>query len=303
VVHLKQNSELIRLLPLVVGQRYDVDQLGWTTRASFLAYGCRIGVRVNDVRVLKLVPKCLPYGSKPSKMQKVDRLYSLFIPGIRKNPKHRVPNVLFGSAECLACSFEATDVLEMLERDARLFVAEHAQRRIFVHAGVVGWNGRAIVIPGKSMSGKTRLTAALVRAGASYYSDEFAVFDEQGRVHPYAKPLSVRGGDGYSQTDLPVETFGGRTGTTPLRVGMVLVTRYGNRARWRPQGISAGMGALALLANTIAVRRQPEKTLDVLRKAVCTASVLKGLRGEAGAVVESMLLSDDLPHLQRLGIR
>jgi hypothetical protein len=299
VAHSKQNSELMRGLPMVVGEQYKVDQLGWSARASFVAYGRRIGVRVNHAGVLKLLPKHLPYGSKPSQVQNVDRLYSLFTTGLRKNPKHRIPNALFGGAECLACSFELSDVLEMLERDARLFVAEHAQRRIFVHAGVVGWNGRAIVIPGKSMSGKTSLTAEFVRGGAIYYSDEFAVFDEEGRVHPYAKPLSVRGGDGYRQTDLPVETFGGRTGTRPLRVGMVLVTRYGNRARWRPQGISAGMGALALLANTVAARRQPEKTLDVLRKAVCTASVLKSLRGEAGAVVESVLLSDDPPQLQR----
>jgi hypothetical protein len=297
VAHRKQSSELIPHLPVIVGERYNVDELGWSARASFVAYGRRIAVRVNDARVLKLVPKHLPYGSKPSQVQNVDRLYSLFATGLQKSPNRRIPNALFGGSECLACSFELSDVFETLERDARLFVAEHAHRRIFVHAGVVGWKGRAIVIPGKSMSGKTSLTAEFVRGGATYYSDEFAVFDEEGRVHPYAKPLSLRSSDGYSQTDLPVETFGGRAGTKPLRVGMVLVTRYGNRARWKPQRISAGMGALALLANTVAARRQPEKTLDVLRKGVCTASVLKSLRGEAGAVVESVLLSDDLLHL------
>jgi hypothetical protein len=283
----------MRHLPVVVGEQYNVDQLGWSARASFMAYGRRIGVRVNEPRVLKLVPKHLPYGSKPSHMQNVDRLYSIFATGLHRNSKQRIPNMLFGGAECLASSLELSDILEMLERDARLFVAEYAPRRIFVHAGVVGWNGQAIVIPGKSMSGKTSLTAEFVRGGATYYSDEFAVFDEEGRVHPYAKPLSVRG-DGYSQTDLPVETLGGHAGTTPLRVGIVLVTRYGDRARWRPRGISAGMGALALLANTVAARRQPKRTLHVLCNAVCTASVLKSLRGEAGAVVASVLRSDAL---------
>jgi hypothetical protein len=63
-------------------------------------------------------------------------------------------------------------------------VAENARRWIFVHAGVVAWRGQAIVIPGATQSGKTSLVAALVRAGAEYFSDEYAVFDARGRVHP-----------------------------------------------------------------------------------------------------------------------
>jgi hypothetical protein len=30
--------------------------------------------------------------------------------------------------------------------------------------------------------------AELVRAGATYYSDEFAVLDSRGRVHPFPRP-------------------------------------------------------------------------------------------------------------------
>ena len=36
--------------------------------------------------------------------------------------------------------------------------------------------------------------AELLRAGAVYYSDEYAVVDPWGRVHPFAKPLSIRDG-------------------------------------------------------------------------------------------------------------
>ena len=55
------------------------------------------------------------------------------------------------------------------------------------HAGVVGWRGRAIVIPGRSHAGKSTLVAELVRRGAVYYCDEFAVLHETGRVHPYRR--------------------------------------------------------------------------------------------------------------------
>jgi hypothetical protein len=266
----------------------------WISRmsdfVSFVAHGLNIGVSVNDAKLLDLVGKHLPYGSKPSRAQTVDRLYSLFA-GKRRN-------TLYAGPECLARSLELDNVLEMLERDARLFISQHARRYLFVHAGVVGWKGRAIVIPGKSMSGKTTLTSEFVRAGAIYYSDEFAVFDGEGRVHPYAKPLSIRGSHGYSQTDHRVEDLGGRAGTGALPVGIVLVTHYRKSSCWRPRRISAGTAALALLANTVAARNEPEKSLDVLRNAVCTASaVLKSVRGEASAVVESVLGLDDFAAL------
>ena len=66
-----------------------------------------------------------------------------------------------------------------------MHLAERARNRIFIHAGVVGWQGRAIVIPGRSFSGKSTLVAALLQAGATYYSDEFAVLDGRGYVHPF----------------------------------------------------------------------------------------------------------------------
>jgi hypothetical protein len=79
----------------------------------------------------------------------------------------------------------------VLESEIRQWVAKTAKKRTFVHAGVVNWHKRAIVIPGRSRSGKTTFVAELVKAGASYLSDEFAVLDSRGRVHPFAKPLSI----------------------------------------------------------------------------------------------------------------
>ena len=83
-------------------------------------------------------------------------------------------------------------VLDAFESHVQLTVAEYAPRRIFVHAGVVGWKDRAILIPGLSHSGKTTLVDQLIRAGATYYSDEYAVLDARGRVHPYPRALGMR---------------------------------------------------------------------------------------------------------------
>src|SRR4029450_1319780 len=86
------------------------------------------------------------------------------------------------------------DVGRALATHAEFFVAEHAPHHLFVHAGVVGWEGRAIVMPGASFAGKTTLVQAWLERGATYYSDEFAVLGRAGRVHPFARPLAIRAG-------------------------------------------------------------------------------------------------------------
>ena len=47
--------------------------------------------------------------------------------------------------------------LEVLDTRLRGCIALHAPAHIFVHAGVVGYDGRAIVIPGVSFSSKAKL--------------------------------------------------------------------------------------------------------------------------------------------------
>lgn len=63
----------------------------------------------------------------------------------------------------------------IVESWAQLTVATLAKGLVFVHAGVVGWRNRAIVIPRRSLSGKSTLVLALVEAGADYYPDEYAM--------------------------------------------------------------------------------------------------------------------------------
>jgi hypothetical protein len=153
---------------------------------------------------------------------------------------------------------------------------------------VVGWRGQAILVPGTSFSGKTTLVAELVRAGAVYYSDEYAVLDEKGRVHPFAKPLSIREpNNGGRQTDYPIEAFTGNKGVKPLAVGLVLLTEYNPTASWRPRSVSPGKAVLALMAHTVTARNRPEATLQTLRHVVSGATVLRGRRGEAVELIKA----------------
>jgi hypothetical protein len=215
-------------------------------------------------------------------------LYSLKLEGSAQHSSIRRFNLLYANTLRLARTLDQEQALQVLESDVQLFVAEHARRRLFVHAGVVAWNGGAIVIPGASFSGKSTLVAALVRAGATYYSDEYAVFDARGRVHAYPRPLSLRIGDRMTSIDLPPESLGRKT-RRPLPVSSVVVTSYTAGARWRARVLSPAQGVIALLAHTVAARRQPQVALSVLARAIDRAAVLKSVRGEADGLVELLL--------------
>jgi len=180
-------------------------------------------------------------------------------------------------------------VLEALETDLQRYTAEATPQMTFLHAGVVGWQGRAIVIPGHSLSGKTTLVREMLRLGATYYSDEFGVIDDSGLVHPFVRPLGIREDPSYAQTKYTAKSLGAASGIKPLTMGMAVICKYEAGARWQPAPLSRGQGALELLANSVAVRSQPHQTLRRLQKLVTHAVFIKGTRGEAREAAASIL--------------
>jgi hypothetical protein len=198
-------------------------------------------------------------------------------------------NLVYADLELIARVPSPDDALALMEGNLQIYTAALAKNRIFVHAGVVGWQGRAIVIPGTSYSGKSTLVVELVRAGATYYSDEYAVFDRRGHVHPYARSLSMREKTTGQTERFPVGSLGGVAGVEPLPVGLVVASTYKPGAQWRPRNLSPGLAILALLSHTLPARRQPRMSLEVLQRAVKRARVVKSSRGEAREVVDSIL--------------
>ncbi|MCK6624678.1 MAG: hypothetical protein L6R45_05825 [Anaerolineae bacterium] len=220
----------------------------------------------------------LPLGWQPAPngdTGTVDILYSLRFapPSQRKGQRHY--HLLYCGSTLIARTLELPPLLTAFEKHAELLTAFRAQDCLFVHAGVVGWQGRAILIPGRSFTGKTTLVKALVEAGAVYYSDEFAVLDREGRVHPYPVPLSLRSHNGQAGRKTPV--------------GWVIVTQYQPEATWRPRRLTPGQALLTLMDNTVAAQRDPAHSMPILKQAVSSVIVLKSKRGEAGEVVSTLL--------------
>lgn len=179
--------------------------------------------------------------------------------------------------------------LGILDAELRMYIALNAPEHIFVHAGVVGVGERAIVLPGRSFAGKTTLVAALVRARAEYWSDEYAVLDADGLVHPYPKPLSVRIDSTRVTEERTVERLGGRAGDRPLPVALIAFTSYRPGVDFAPRPCTAGEGAIKLLEHSVAARSRPEQVLAAARRAATGASVLEGDRGDADQAVGALL--------------
>jgi hypothetical protein len=265
-----------------------IDRLVWAAGFAFESFGVRVGVRASDAPTLERLTERLPPGWKRVRARIVERLYSIHAPATTMRRGVRGFHLLYGDHVRLARSVDIEDVLEAFESHVQMYVAEGARRGLFVHAGVVGWRGRAVVLPGRSYSGKSTLVAELVRAGATYYSDEYAVLDSHGLVHPFTRPLGMRE-EGGGKLKISPDVLEGPTGVAPLPVGLVVVSEYREGARWRPRKLSSGRGLLELLAHTVAARSQPEVALGTLGVVAARAQVLKGARGEAREAAVSIL--------------
>ncbi len=263
-----------------------LERVSWRAGTCVAAHGVRLGLRTNAPELMAELTGRLPPGCRASRSTLVDELFSVWI-----DPSGSRPSRVYAGGRRRARTRDIAQVLAVVESELRQCLAARATRRTFVHAGVVGWRGSAIVLPGRSRSGKTTLVLELIRAGAAYLSDEFAVLDARGHVHPFAKPLSIRGAGGC---DLHVrrpsaEELGARSARAPLPVGMVVLATHTADARWRPEALTPGQAVLEMLAHTVPARLRPRQSLAALERAVSRALVLKGERGEADELAPLLL--------------
>src|SRR5581483_1001800 len=135
---------------------------------SCRAYGMSIGIRACP-DVLHYLPTLVP----GVKMEHSTVEPNIVFEFSRTTSAHGEPH--FTVTENGTPFFSSADIhlaVLALESQAHQQLATLTEKAVFVHAGVVAWRGRALVIPGPSNSGKSTLVAALVAAGAAYYSDE-----------------------------------------------------------------------------------------------------------------------------------
>jgi len=184
-------------------------------------------------------------------------------------------------AECPAAA------ADLVAEDIQHVLAHRARELLFLHAGAVAWQGRAIVLPGRSGCGKSRLVAELLAAGAGYVSDELAVIDSRGRVHPYARPVALRQGRGVER--IPAQEWRAAVPAKPVEASAFFFLRYRPGQPWTVERLTPGQAVLAALRHALAARRRLELARRILVPLSRRTPAFRGSRGEAAAAVSGVL--------------
>lgn len=276
--------------PIELGAR-KLESLEWGGAIAFATYGAQVAVRVTEPAALVAVKLWLPPVWRPAELSECGLVYSL-VTEKRSTESASADRVhrLYRGHVLIAAATELNPVLGAFAADLDLQVAALAAPDvIFVRAGVVGWRGAAIVLPGRALSGKSTLVAELLYAGCSYYSDEYAVLDQTGLVHPYPRPLWLAAGGRSQAVRYRPEELGARVGSRPLRIGLVMLTRFGCEARSRLLRVPRAAGILEVMANAISGRLHLKAARAAIARGIRGALILKGVRGEAREVAEGLM--------------
>ncbi len=217
---------------------------------------------------------------RPADNKKADQVFEL-----RRN---KTTYALYHNGEGIGSSRGRKKFFKFFDGILRIIVGENAVDRVFIHAGAVGWKGKGIVLPADSYKGKSSLVAELVRQGAEYYSDDFAIFDKNGLLHPFPRNISMRTDD-YRPYDLSVKSLGGVVATKPMPVGLVLFTEYEQGEKWKPDILTPGQGVLEMIPYVLPLRRDPKFSMRVLNSIASRAIIAVTRRGAAKEFAELLL--------------
>ena len=180
-----------------------------------------------------------------------------------------------------------------------------------LHAGGVlaggPGSGGGLVLPAKSESGKSTLTAGLVRAGYAYLSDEAIALDwDTHLIQPYPKTMSLDPGafalfpewapsfteahDAASDAQWHIPAGGVGSVGAACEVRFVVFPKYSPEADTRLEPLSRGTALLELCKNTFRFNTQGRRCLDhladVVRGADCYRLPMSDLDAAVRVVTE-----------------
>lgn len=191
---------------------------------------------------------------------------------------------------------------ELVHTLARLMIG--ACDALGLHAGGVVHDGVGIALPAAMESGKSTLTAGLVRAGFGYLSDEAVLLDwDSGTAIPFPKPISLDPGswalfpDLEPGADLPDDDYKARQWHIPpddVRPGAVagpvpiryfVFPRYAKGATTELAPLPRAAAVVELAKNTFRFNEQPRRCLDALAAAARDAECYRLAVGDLDRAV------------------
>jgi serine kinase of HPr protein (carbohydrate metabolism regulator) len=229
----------------------------------------------------------------------LDRYVMPWLPGTKADPEGADTVFFVGrSAESPGFKLQAGDLalassptLEALIPDLQNWMDYAILRKltdkVAIHAGAVAYGGSAIVLPGPSRAGKSTLVAELLRRGFVYFSDEYALIDGKGHVHPYPRPLMLRKG-GEPQPVLASE-WNAAIGRESAPVRLVVTLEHLPDREWSVRRVGQSEMLVTLLKNTPHILAERCNMLAALLRASANAACYVGVRNEAGDAADRIL--------------
>lgn len=181
--------------------------------------------------------------------------------------------------------------LRALASDIEYAIAEKSPTYVFVHAGVVVVDDKVLIFPGESHAGKSTLVAALVRQGATYFSDEYAVITADGLVLPYLRQIALRNSLFFPEgrTDLSAHAPTDEELLRGVPASLIFVSRYESKATWSCEQLDRTSALIELCKNTVGFRNRPDMSFAYLNSMLEHATGYRCTRGEASDAVREIL--------------
>jgi hypothetical protein len=163
-------------------------------------------------------------------------------------------------------------------------VVAHAGDQLLLHAAAISVDGAGVVVSGAEGTGKSKLTAALVRLGCAYLTDEIVAVDvETGTITPYPKPIVLERGSWPLFEDLhppapnaagaddqwlvaPHHLGPGLVASAPARPRLIVFPTYAPGAPNVPEAIARAEAAIALCTQSFNFRARSPGALDVVAR-------------------------------------
>ena len=262
---------------------------------AFESFGVRIALLSNDTRVVQRLHSLAPTESQPCELADAEHQVTITTrDGLRFTSQYELRGERADEVKgdlWIGGDADLALALAHVEKHVGECIGLNAPDHVFLRGGSVLHRGRAIVVAGEGLAGTTTLLEALVSAGATPYSDGFAVFDSEGRALPFTRrspgtPIGGTNGTAHAATAAALESH---------NVGAIVETSYMPGAAWRPERVSGGARMLALLVYAVPSEERPKDAMaGISRVLEHDPVVVRGLRGEADEVARQLLSDAEL---------
>lgn len=219
-------------------------------------------------------------------------LRKYLLPWLSRQPFESIPDLLvsvtandggyevFSGAQLIARAVAGGALMYAVQSIVDEFIVLRARGLAPIHAGVVGRDGTVMLLPAPSHAGKSTLVARMIQEGWVYYSDEYALIDEFGLVHPYPRSLLMRNDSGELFPALAA-SLGAEIGRQPAPVRLIADLRWLQGGAWNVERLPQSETLMMLLKSTPReFERNPEMLAPLARVAAGSVGYC-GVRGEA----------------------